>query len=193
MNVLRSELYRTLTMRSSWISLGVAAVLGLGFGWFSPDFWSLFAGLGAFGVAVLTTSQHYQHRTAVLLFLGQPHRLLVLAAQCVTAALIALVLALISGFPALGTPHFLPTLAAVPLMAVFGVAGATALRRPTWLLAGFAFWLIFVEGLIGKLSSPFPVSSFLDAAGGNAGSFAVFAGWTTLSVFIAAWAIRRPI
>jgi hypothetical protein len=192
-NVLRSELYRTATMRSSWVSLGVAALLGLGFGWVSQDFWSLFAGLGAFGVAVLTTSQHYQHRTAVLLFLGQPHRLLVLAAQCVTAVLVALVLALISGLPALGSSQFLPTLAAVPLMAVFGVANATAVRRPTWLLAGWALWLVFVEGLIGKLSAPLPLSSFLDAAGGDLGRFGVFALWTLCALVGAAWAIRHDL
>jgi len=196
MSVLRSELYRTATVRSGWISMGASAALGLAFGWFSEDFWSLFAGLGAFAVAVVTTAQHYQHRTVVLLFLAQPHRLRALAAQCLTAVVVALVLVVVSGATVLAagqTRQYLSTLAAVPVMAVFGVANATVVRRPTWLLTGWAGWLIFVEGLIGRLESPLPLTSFLGAAGGHPRQLLVFAGWTAAALATAIWSIRRDL
>ncbi|NMO55112.1 hypothetical protein HH310_28490 [Actinoplanes sp. TBRC 11911] len=101
MSVLRSELYRTATLRSSRLSLVVAAAVGLVAGWFGA--WWLLAGLGALAVAVLTTVRRYRHRSAILVFLGQPNRLRVLGAKCLAAALVAVVLAVVSEVVALLT------------------------------------------------------------------------------------------
>ncbi|GLY08396.1 MULTISPECIES: hypothetical protein [Actinoplanes] len=194
--VLRSELHRNLTIRSSWMSMAAATVLGAGMGLLSQDFWALFSCLGAFGVAVLSTGQHYQHRTSVLLFLGEPHRGRVLAAQCVTAALLGLALTAVSGVAVfLGgeISHFPATLAAIPLLATFGVANATVVRRPLWLLAGYAGWLLFVEGLLGKLEGPLPFSGALRAASGDSQGLVVLAAWTVVALLAAAWFIRRDL
>jgi len=193
--VLRSELYRTMAIRSGWVATALIIALGVAFAAFDTDFWSLFAGLGAFGLAIVTTAQHYQHRTALLLFLGQPRRLRVLAAQCVTAAGLALIIAAASGFPALsaGDEQYGATLAVVPLMAVFGVANATVVRHPLWLFAGYAGWLIFVEALIGKLEGALPFAAFLAAAAGDGHYLLVFAGWTAAALVAAAAAIHRDL
>ena len=53
--VLRSELYRTLMIRSGWLSIAVAVALGLATAWFDTNFWSLFAGLAAFGLIYVMT------------------------------------------------------------------------------------------------------------------------------------------
>jgi hypothetical protein len=195
--VLRSELYRTMTVISTWVSMTAALALGFLFSWFSEEFWSLFAGLGAFGVAVVVTGQHYQHRTAVLLYLGQPRRLRALAAQCLSAALIATLLAAISGLNLFSTDdgkQYLTTVSVVPLIAFFGVAMTTVVRKPIWLFAGFAGWLLFVEGMIGRLEGPLPFASFLQAAAtGNEKQFVVFAGWTAAALAGAVWAVRRDL
>ncbi len=194
--VLRSELYRTLVIRSGWVSLAVAVGLGLATAWFDTNFWSLFVGLAAFGMAVVTTSQHYQHRTAILLFLGEPRRLLVLAVQCVSAAGLAVAVAVISGQPTINVgdgDQFRSTLAVVPLMAIFGVANATIVRHPLWLFGGYAGWLIFVEGLINKLEGPLPFAAFLQAAAGSQRYLLVFAGWTAAALLAAGIAIRRDL
>jgi hypothetical protein len=194
--VLRAELYRTVTIRSSWVAVAVAIALGVVFDWFSPEFWTLFAGLGSFGVAVMSASQHYQHRTSVLLFLGQPRRLLVLAAQCLCAMLVSLLIAGVSGLVIIqggDVARFRSTMAVVPLMAIFGVANATIVRRPLWLFAGYAGWLLFAEGLIGKLDSPLPFSSFLLTAAGDHRYLMAVLGWTAASVLAAVWSIRRDL
>jgi hypothetical protein len=194
--VLRSELYRATTIRSSWVSMSVFAFLGLMLGFLSADMWALMAGLGAFGIAVMATAQHYQHRTAVLLFLGRPRRLTALTAQATAAAIIAIVVALASSFTVVSSGHttqFRSTMTVVPLMALFGVANATVIRRPTWLFAGYAFWLIFVEGLIGKLEEPLPFSAFLIAGTGDTKYLLIFAGWTAAALVAAVIAIRRDL
>ena len=194
--VLRSELHRSLTVRSSWVSLGVATVLGATMGWLSEDFWSLFSCLGTFGVAVMNTGQHYQHRTSVLLFLGEPHRWRVLAAQCVAAAVLGLGLTGVSGAVVLLTgeaDHFRSTLTAIPLLAAFGVAAATIVRRPLWLLAGFSTWVLFVEGLLTKLEGPLPFSGALMAASGDLRGLLVLAAWTVVALLAAGWFVRRDL
>jgi hypothetical protein len=194
--VLRSELYRTLTVLSSWVSMGVSLALGLLFAWFSEEFWSLFAGLGAFGVAVVVTGQHYQHRTAVLLYLGQPRRLRALAAQCLSAALITTVLTAASGLPLFAADEggqYLATLTVVPLIAAFGVANTVLVRKPIWLFAGYAGWLLFVEGLINQLDGSLPFASFLQAATGDKEQLVIFVGWTAVALAVAAWAVRRDL
>lgn len=192
--VVRSELHRSLTVRSSWVSMAVAAFLGAATGWLSADFWTLFSCLGTFGVAVLGTAQHYQHRTCVLLFLGQPHRLRVLAAQCVVAAVLGVGLAAVSGIVVLTsgeTEQYRSTLIMASLMGIFGVANATVVRRPLWLLVGYSGWLVFVEGLLGKLERPLPFSSALTAAAGEPRSLLVLLAWTVAALVAAGWFIRR--
>ncbi|MGX6606419.1 hypothetical protein ACWKSP_30470 [Micromonosporaceae bacterium Da 78-11] len=194
--ILRSEIYRTLILRSGWVSIAGSIALGISFAFFDTAFWSLFAGLSAFGMAVVTTAQHYQHRTALLLFLGRPRRLGVLAAQCVSAAGLALALAAVSGLGVVragDAPEFRATLAVVPLMAVFGVANATVVRRPLWLFAGYAGWLVFVEGLLGRLEGPLPFAAFLEAAGGDRHYLLVFAGWTAAALLAAGFSISRDL
>lgn len=194
--VLRSELNRTLTVPSSWISIGAAVVLGMSFALFSVDFWSLFAALGVFGIAVVTTTQHYQHRTSMLLFLGQPRRWVVLLAQCVATTLIGLVVATVSGVTTLLSGdygQFAGTMAAVPFLAVFGVAGATVLRHPVPLFLGYGTWFVFVEGLAFRFQQPLPFTTFMSAAGGNPRGLLFFTGWTVLALAVALWSIRRDL
>jgi hypothetical protein len=193
--VLRSELTRTLMIRSSWVSIAATVALGITFGVFSVDFWTLFCGMGAFGLAVMTTGQHYQHRTAMLLMLGEPHRWRLLAGQCVAASIVATATTALSGLPLAsgeGAQWRLTTLL-TPLMAVFGVAIATLVRRPTWALTGAIAWLLFVEGLIGKLRAPLPFSAYLNGSGGDRHHLAVFLLWTAATLAGAAWVIRRDL
>jgi len=194
--VLRSELYRALTVRSSWVSMVGALALGFLFSWFDAEFWSLFAGLGAFGVAVVLTGQHYQHHTTVLLYLGQPHRLRALAAQCLAAVLIATPLAAASGlnlFSLNEGGQYAATLSVVPLIAVFGVAATTVVRKPVWLVGGCVGWLLFVEGMIWRLEGSLPFSSFLRAATGDVQQLVVFGWWTAGALAVAVWAVRRDL
>ncbi|GIF10075.1 hypothetical protein [Actinoplanes teichomyceticus] len=194
--VLRSEIHRSLTVRSSWASLTGLALLSAAVGLLSEDFWSLFACLGTFGAAVLITAQHYQHRTAVLVFLGEPNRLRVLVAQCLVAALFGVVLAAASGVVVAlqgETRQYWATLSAVPLTAVFGVANATVVRRPLWLLAGYAGWVLFVEGLLGKLEGPLPISGALMATSGDPRGLPILLAWTVPALAAAGWVIRRDL
>jgi hypothetical protein len=193
--VLRSELNRTLMIRSSWVSIAATIALGITFGVFSVDFWTLFSGMGAFGLAVMTTGQHYQHRTAMLLMLGEPHRWRLLLGQCLAAAVVATATTAVSGLPLAGgeAAQWRLTIALTPLMAVFGVAIATLVRHPTWVLTGTIAWLLFVEGLIGKLRAPLPFSSYLNGSGGDVHHLAIFPAWTAAALAGAAWVIRRDL
>ena len=197
--VLRSELRRTMMIRSSWVTIAFTIAAGLAFGLFSVDFWTLFVGMGAFAIAATTTAQHYEHRTMVLLFLGRPHRLRTLAAQCIAAALITTPTAALSGL-SVGSEggtsdagQYGTTLLVIPLITFFGVALATLVRRPTWLLIGSMVWLLFVEGLLGKLKSPLPFTAFLTASTGDHRQLLVFVGWTVLSLVVAGYAINRDL
>ena len=194
--VFRSELHRTLTVPSSWISIGAAVLLGMSFALFSADFWSLFAALGVFGIAVVTTTQHYQHRTAMLLFLGQPKRWQALAAQCLATILVGLMVAAVSGLTTIisgDLQQFAGTMAAVPLLAVFGVASATTLRRPVPLFIGYGTWFVFAEGLAFRFRQPLPFTTFMSAAGGNPRGLVFFAGWTVAALVVAIWTIHRDL
>jgi hypothetical protein len=195
--VLRSELRRTMMIRSSWVTIAFTIAAGLAFGSFSVDFWSLFAGVGAFGIAATTTAQHYQHRTAILLFLGRPHRLRTLAAQCLAAAVITTGTAALSGLNVAAgggeQAQYDATLLVVPLITVFGVAVATVVRRPTWLLIGSMVWLLFGEGVIGKLKAPLPFSSFLTASTGDRKHLLIFVAWTIGALIVAAYSINRDL
>ncbi|MEU4565603.1 hypothetical protein [Micromonospora sp. NPDC023956] len=194
--VLRSELLRAVTLRSSVVTLTVLVATGLLFGTFEAGMWALLVGLGAFGIGVVGTTQHFQHRTAVLLHLGQPRRLRVLTGQAAAYVLIGLAVAALSGMTVLvggKTDRYASALVAVPLMAVFGVATAAVVRRTTWLFLGSAGWFIFVEGLLGRLKLPLPFTTFLDGSTGDARALALFAGWTVLALAAAAVAVHRDL
>jgi len=67
--LVRSELYRMATIRSSWVSIALYGAVLASFGVLDANWWALFAGIGAFGIAVLTVAQHYQQKTVALSYL----------------------------------------------------------------------------------------------------------------------------
>jgi hypothetical protein len=194
--VLHGELYRALTIRSGWISLAAITVSGLLFGLLNRGLWAILVGVGTFAAAVVGTSSHFQHRTAVLLFLGQPRRLGVLAAQAIAYAVIALVIAAVTGVAVMlgrGASAYPATLVAAATLAVFGVACATIVRRALWVFIGVAVWVIFVEGLLGKLRQPLPFSLYLLGSGGDWRSLLFLGGWAVLALCGAAAAVFRDV
>ncbi|GGN76709.1 hypothetical protein GCM10010112_49140 [Actinoplanes lobatus] len=194
--VLRSELYRTATVRASVLALLGFAFIAACSGYLSDEFWALMAGIGTFGIAIMVTCQHYQHRTAMLLFLGQPNRLKVLAAQAAVAVLLGVALVAISGIGVLATgkvDRYLATLVVAPLLAIFGVANATVVRKPLWLIAGWLGWLLFIEGILYQLEGDMIFSAFLAAASGSTRGLLWVSIWTAGSLPIAAWSIRRDL
>lgn len=194
--VVRSELYRSVSIRSSWLALIGYTFMAALFGWFSKEAWSLFAGLGAFGIAVTVTAQHYQHRTMVLVFLNQPYRWRVLIAQCFSAVVFGTVLAAVSGLPVLldeSATHYRSTVLVAPVMAVFGTLCTTVVRHPMWLLGGVFAWLLFAEGLINRMDNGLPFAAFALASGGHPTALAVLLGWTAAAIPVALWAVHRDL
>jgi hypothetical protein len=194
--VLRSDLYRSVSIRSSWLALIGFAFMAALFGWFNKEAWSLFAGIGAFGIAVIVTSQHYQHRTAVLVFLSHPHRWRVLIAQCLVAALLGTTLAAGSGLAVLlddNAAHYGSTVLVAPVMAVFGALCTTVVRHPLWLFGGLFAWLLFAEGLINRAENGLPFAAFALASAGNTTAMLVLLAWTGAAVPVAVWAIHRDL
>jgi hypothetical protein len=194
--LVRSELHRATTIRSSWLSIAVFGMFGLLIGGFNVDAWQLLVGFGAFGLAITNVTQHYQHRTVLLLHLAQPHRVLVLIGQVVTSVIVAVGFAALSGVTVLAQGELVQyrnSLAVVPVMAVFGAANAAIVRRPTWLFLGYSGWFIFVEGLLGRLEAPLPFSAFLASSGGDRRSLLVLTGWAALAVVGAVFATRRDL
>jgi hypothetical protein len=195
--LIRSELYRSATIRSSWISIVLFGAVAASVGVMSSLWWAMFSGIGAFGIAVFTVARHYQHRTIALLYLARPRRLPVLLAQVAAAILVAWGFAAITGITGLikdgNQTLYLHTLWLMPLMAMFGASMAAIVRRSSWLLYGFAVWFVLVEALIGQLKWPLPISSYLDAAGGNAYGLEVFVVWTLAALAVAALLLRRDL
>ncbi|MEH1016257.1 hypothetical protein V6U90_24510 [Micromonospora sp. CPCC 206060] len=194
--LVRGELYRVATIRSSWISTAVLGALTMMLGWLSVDMWKLLVGVGAIGLATMQTAQHYQHQTAVLLHLGRPHRVLVLVAQLIASVIVTVAFAALSGVTVLGKGHveqYRDVLVVVPLMAVFAAAAAAILRRPMWLFLASGAWFIIIEGLISSLEKPLPFTAFLQASAGDRLHLLIFAGWATLAVVGAAVAIHRDL
>jgi hypothetical protein len=193
--LIRSELYRTATIRSSWISIILAGAVAASAGVLNAYWWALFAGIGAFGTAVFTVARHYQHRTAALLYLARPRRFPVLLAQVVTTVLVSWVFTAVTGITALlkdgNGAAYRHTLTVVPIMAVFGAATAAVVRRSSWLLYGFAVWFVLVEGLVGQMKWPLPISSYLDAARGDPYGLEVFSVWALGTLAVAALMLRR--
>jgi len=194
--VVRSELYRLSTIRSTAWSLVAFTAAGILLGTVGADFWALLAGVGAFGFGVTGVSQHYQHRTAVLLYLARPRRILVLLAQLITAVLVSLAFTAVSGAVVLiqgDRERYLITLVVAPIMAVLGAAAAAIARSATVLFVGFAAWILFVEAMYGKLQEPLPFSAYLDAASGDVHKLLILVGWTVAVVVGAAFAVRRDL
>lgn len=196
MTLIRSELYRMATIRSSWASIVLFGAVAASSGIVDDNWWALFAGIGAFGISVLTVTQHYQHRTIALLYVSRPKRFQVLLAQVVTTVLVAEVLAALSGVLALakwGGQTYFQTLAVVPVMAVFGAGLAATVRRAAWLISGFGVWFVIVEGIATGLRWPLPMSSYLEAANGNAFSMEIFIVWAIAALAVASVALRRDL
>ncbi|MDI6097082.1 hypothetical protein QLQ12_00475 [Actinoplanes sp. NEAU-A12] len=194
--VVRSELYRGVTILSSWLALIGFSFLAALFGWFSEDVWSLFAGVGAFGIAVTVISQHYQHRTSLLLFLAKPHRWRVLVAQCLVTALMGTLLVAISGVAVLlegDVVQYRSTVLVAPVMSVFGVLCTTVVRRPLWLVAGALGWLLLAEGIINRGAIGLPFASFMLAAGGSMKGLLVLLAWTAAVLPVALWSVRKDL
>ncbi|WDZ85859.1 hypothetical protein [Micromonospora cathayae] len=194
--VIRSDLHRTATIRSSRIFLLAFVVLGLLIGWVNADSWGLVAGMAAFGLAAMIVAQHHQHRTAVLLHLAVPRRMSVLAGQLIAAAVVTTALVAASGLTLLAggeADRYRNLLTVVPLMAVFGAAGVTVVRRSTWFFFGCAGWFVFVEGLVGRLQTPLPFTAFLSAGSGDVRGLLLASGWTALAVIAAGFALGRDL
>jgi len=194
--LVRSELYRMATIRSSWVSISLFGAVAAAFGMLDAYWWALFVGIGAFGISVLTVAQHYQHRTIALLYLARPRRLSVLIAQVITTVAVAWCFAAVTGIAVVikgGDRPYLHTLIVVPVMAAFGTAAAAIVRRSSWLFFGFAAWFVFVEGLAGQLKWPLPISSYLNAAGGDAFGLEVFVGWAVVALAVAVLTLARDL
>lgn len=194
--LVRSELYRMATIRSSWVSIVLFGAVAASFGVLNAYWWALFVGVGAFGISVFTVAQHYRHRTAALLYLARPRRIQVLIAQVVTTVAVAWGFAALTGITVLLKGEELPyrrTLIVVPIMAVFGAGMAAIVRRSSWLLYGFAVWFILVEGLIGHMRWPLPISSYLEAAEGDGFGLEVFLGWAVVALAVATLTLSRDL
>ncbi|RSM65394.1 hypothetical protein DMB66_16155 [Actinoplanes sp. ATCC 53533] len=194
--VVRSELYRLSTVRSSAMSLAIFTALGILLSMIGADFWALLAGVGAFGFGATGIAQHYQHRTAVLLYLARPRRLRVLLGQLVTTVLVSLGFTVVSGLLVLiqgNHERYLITVVVAPLMALLGAAGAAIARSATFLFVGFATWILFVEAMYGKMQEPLPFSAYLDAASGDPRKLLILLGWVLAAIVGAIFAIRRDL
>ncbi|MEV6350563.1 hypothetical protein [Actinoplanes sp. NPDC051851] len=193
--LIRAELYRMATIRSSWLLIGLFGVLAASFGMWNAYVWALFAGIGTLGIAAFTVAQHHQHRTAALLYLARPKRYPVLFAQVLTTVLVSWVFAAVTGLPARlkdgNGAVYRHTLWVIPVMAVFGAATAAIVRRASWLMYGFAVWFILVEGIIGRLEQPLPITMYIDASRGDAWGLEVFAVWAFVLLGMAALTLRR--
>ncbi|MEV0609438.1 hypothetical protein AB0I61_24010 [Polymorphospora rubra] len=194
--IIRSDLYRMATIRSSRISLIIFTALSTLIGWVNPDAWGLLAGMVAFGLAAMIVAQHYQHRTAALLYLAVPKRVAVLIGQLVVAAVVATSFVAISGLTLLvagEANRYQNLLIVAPVMAIFGAAGAAVVRRSTWFFFGCAGWFIVVEGLIGRLQTPLPFSAFLGAGSGDPRALLLASGWAVLACIAACIAVGRDL
>lgn len=194
--VMRSEFYRLCTVRSWWLSLIGAGLLTTAVGVLGDGPWAALVGMATFGFGVVAGTQHYQHRTAVLLFLARPRRLSVLFGQIVTYVAAATAFAAVTGVPVLFSQPaaYLTTIMATPFLAVFAASNAVILRRPIWILAGWGGWFVAVEVLAGRLILPGPFAGFL--RGGSQSSltyFAVLVVWAVASAIVAGWAVRRDL
>jgi len=194
--VVRTELYRLATVRSWWLSVvGACALTTLvAFGESGP--WAGLVGMVTFLFGVVGAAQHYQHRTAFLVFLARPRRLAVLAGQTVAYAAAALLFAAATGLPVLAqgrVDDYACTVLGAPLLAVFAVANAAILRRPIWIIIGWGLWFVIVDALIGRLEIPLPFSSYLNGSVRDHTMGIALIGWAAVSLGAAGWFIRRDV
>jgi hypothetical protein len=194
--VLKTELYRLRTVRLWQLSLAGALVAAVAAAFMQADGWICVVAGATFGFGVVAGTQHYQHRTAVLMFLAQPRRWPLLAGQALTYAVAFTALAAVTGLPLLGRQpdDYVGTVVATPFLAVLAVALAAILRRPIWILAGAFGWFVVVEVLIGRLQLPGPFTGYLLAAAQKDLKMLVaLVGWTVLAVGVAVRAIGRDL
>ena len=110
-------------------------------------------------------------------------------------------LAVVAGYVAVGviTVTHIPVLwsfvIVVPIMAVFGAALAVIVRRAAWIFSGFGLWFIVVEGLVGQMKLPLPISSFLDATKSKPDPFSlmIFGFWTLAALAVAVPLLGRDL
>ena len=194
--VMRSELYRLATIRMWWLSILGAGVLTTGVGLLGDAAWALVLGMAVFGFGVVFGTQHYQHRTAVLVFLAKPWRVPVLAGQTLVFALGMTAFAMVTGLPTLaGDPQsYVLGVMVTPPLAIFAVANAAILRKPIVILAGYGGWFLVVEVLLGQLRLPGPFTAFINAAARSSPLMVfVSAFWAVAATAAAWWAIRRDM
>jgi phosphatidylglycerophosphatase A len=192
--VVTSELYRFATIRSVWVSIVVVMVAAYAVSFFGAPFWGLVVGMGTFAITANVVGSQFAHRTVVLTYLARPNRLVVLAGQIVASALVGAFIALISAIGVRDEPGLIVDgLIAVPLIAVFAAALATLVRRPLWLILGFVGWLIIVEGVIGQLDYPLPITMFLAAISGEQTQLGYFCAWTAGALALAVLLSRRDV
>jgi hypothetical protein len=197
--LIRSELYRMATIRSSWVSIVAFGTLAASFGVLDSYWWAMLAGIGTFGISALTVAQHFQHRTATLLYLARPKRFPVLLAQVITTVAVCWGLAAITGIAARmnggagGVLTYRHTMMVIPIMAIFAAATAAIVRRSAWLILGFGIWFVVVEGLIGQLKWWLPFSAYLKASGGDAFGLEIFIFWAVVALAVAVPMLARDL
>ncbi|MEU8422257.1 hypothetical protein AB0C15_15425 [Micromonospora sp. NPDC048835] len=195
-SILRSDLYRTVTIRSSVVSLVVLSLLVLLVGAVNIDAWALMAGMGAFGFAAMVVAQHYQHRTAVLLYLSQPRRMVVLGGQLAAATVVATGFVATSGLAVLirgDAGPYRDLVTVVPILAILAGSCASVVRRSTWLFLGAAGWFVFVEGLVGRLQLPLPFTALISAGAGDTRGLLTAAGWAAVALAVASVSVGRDL
>jgi|1185.fasta_scaffold37564_2 hypothetical protein len=195
-SVLKSELYRLGTIRSWWLSVLGAGVLTTAVTLLGDAAWAVVLGMAVFGFGVVFGTQHYQHRTAVLMFLAQPRRVRALVGQTLVFAFGATAFAVVTGVPMLAVEpqSYVTTVVVTPFLAIFAVANAAILRRPIFILAGYGGWFFVVEVLLGRLELPGPFTAFLNTAARAQPMMlipAVF--WAMVAAAVASWAVRRDV
>jgi hypothetical protein len=194
--VMRSELYRLATIRMWWLSIIGAGVLTGGVSLLGDAAWAVVLGMAVFGFGIVFGTQHYQHRTAVLVFLAKPRRVQMLAGQALVFAAGMTGFAMVTGLPVLASApesYVLGTMV-TPLLAIFAVANAAILRKPIMILAGYGGWFLVVEMLLGRLELPGPFTAFINAAARSSPLMVyALAFWAAVATAVAIWAIRRDV
>lgn len=170
-----------------------------------------------FGVTFATAE--YRHQTASTTFLTEPHRWRVCAAKAVTAAVVAVVYAVVTLAAALGGVALytavegipLPlgadvwtfmamSVAAVVVNAVLGVGVGAALRSQVGAIVAVLVWLFVIESLIGGLLpsiapwTPFAAGNAMVTPDGEMAigvATAVAVGYATLAMTAGTWLTER--
>jgi ABC-2 type transport system ATP-binding protein len=194
--VAQNELYRLRTVRAWWLTLPAAVALCLTAGMIDQTLWTFVVGAVVFLVGVVGTAQHYQHGTAILLFLARPQRLTVLLGHTLVYAALGAAVAAITGLGLVARQEWSTygaTIGGACLLAAFAVANAAIVRRPVWIISGYGSWLLVGELLLGQLQMPGPFTGYLAASVEGPASLLILAAWTTLAMLVAARAVERDV